>query len=75
MNAANKVMDDFAYKVIQEREEMGRGNFTGSQKKEAADKDLLSLYMALRDENGQPMNRKALRLVVQAHLLQLRLHD
>lgn len=61
MNAANDVMDTFAYKVIKEREEMGRGNFTGSQKKEAADKDLLSLYMALRDENGQPMNRKALR--------------
>ncbi|GAA5933384.1 uncharacterized protein JCM15063_001301 [Sporobolomyces koalae] len=61
MNAANKVMDTFAYKVIQEREEMGRGNFTGAQKKEAADKDLLSLYMALRDENGQPMNRTALR--------------
>lgn len=54
-------MDTFAYKVIQEREEMGRGNFNASQKKEAADKDLLSLYMALRDENGQPMNRTALR--------------
>ncbi|GAA5997838.1 hypothetical protein JCM5350_002745 [Sporobolomyces pararoseus] len=61
MIAANKVMDDFAFAVIKEREEMGRGNFTGSQKNEAADKDLLSLYMALRDENGQPMNRKALR--------------
>ncbi|GAA6058972.1 hypothetical protein JCM10212_001682 [Sporobolomyces blumeae] len=61
MNNATKIMDDFAYKVINEREEMGRGNFTGAQKKEAADKDLLSLYMALRDENGQPMNRKALR--------------
>ncbi|GAA5895285.1 uncharacterized protein JCM6883_001461 [Sporobolomyces salmoneus] len=61
MDAANKVMDDFAFGVIKQREEMGRGNFVGSQKKEAADKDLLSLYMALRDENGQPMNRKALR--------------
>ncbi|GAA5838846.1 hypothetical protein JCM5353_003486 [Sporobolomyces roseus] len=61
MNAASKTMDTFAYKVIQEREEMGRGNFNASQKKEAADKDLLSLYMALRDENGQPMNRTALR--------------
>ena len=61
MLAANEVMDKFAFGVIKEREEMGRGNFVGSQKKEATDKDLLSLYMALRDENGQPMNRKALR--------------
>lgn len=61
MNAANKIMDDFAFGVINEREATGRGNFTSSQKKEAADKDLLSLYMALRDENGEPMNRKALR--------------
>ncbi|TNY20945.1 putative cytochrome P450 monooxygenase [Rhodotorula diobovata] len=56
-----KVMDDFAYGVIDEREREGLGNFTGADKKEAADKDLLSLYMALRDENGEPLTRKMLR--------------
>lgn len=61
MREASKTMDDFAFKVIDEREKMGRGNFTSSQKKEAADKDLLSLYMSLRDSDGVPMNRKALR--------------
>jgi len=56
-----KVMDDFAYGVIDEREREGLGNFTGADKKEAADKDLLSLYLALRDENGEPLTRKMLR--------------
>ncbi|BGP01480.1 putative cytochrome P450 monooxygenase [Rhodotorula toruloides ATCC 204091] len=61
MAAATKVMDSFAYGVIEEREREGRGNFTGAQKKEAAEKDLLSLYMALRDDNGAPLTRKMLR--------------
>ncbi|GAA5998531.1 uncharacterized protein JCM10292_002763 [Rhodotorula paludigena] len=61
MREATKVLDDFAYRVIDEREREGRGNFVGSEKKEAADKDLLSLYMALRDENGAPLTRTMLR--------------
>lgn len=61
MSEATKTMDDFAYKVIDERERMGRGNFSGAEKKDAGEKDLLSLYMSLRDSDGQPMNRKALR--------------
>jgi hypothetical protein len=40
MAAATKVMDSFAYGVIEEREREGRGNFTGAQKKEAAEKDV-----------------------------------
>ncbi|GAA5902147.1 hypothetical protein JCM8208_002488 [Rhodotorula glutinis] len=56
-----KVMDSFAYNVIDEREREGLGNFTGADKKEAGEKDLLSLYMALRDENGAPLTRKMLR--------------
>ncbi|GAA6057630.1 hypothetical protein JCM3770_005004 [Rhodotorula araucariae] len=56
-----KVMDDFAYEVIDERDREGRGSFTGAEKKEAAETDLLSLYMALRDENGAPLTRKMLR--------------
>mgnify|MGYP002477612879 CR=1 FL=1 len=59
-----KVMDAFAYNVIDEREREGLGNFTGADKKEAGEKDLLSLYMALRDENGAPLTRKMLRCVL-----------
>lgn len=91
MREATKVLDDFAYRVIDEREREGRGNFVSSEKKEAADKDvrrvasrllstafvasavkslthppiqLLSLYMALRDENGAPLTRTMLRWVI-----------
>lgn len=60
MTDAVKVLDDFSYGIIDQRAQEGRGNVTASQKKDA-ELDLLSLYMAMRDENGQPMNRKALR--------------
>ncbi|GAA5940667.1 hypothetical protein JCM1841_002016 [Sporobolomyces salmonicolor] len=59
--AAKKTIDEFSYGIIEEREQAGRGNFTGSQKQEASRLDLLSLYMALRDENGAPLTRSALR--------------
>lgn len=61
MKDARKVLDDFAYSIIEQRETEGRGNFTAEKKQEAKNLDLLSLYMALRDENGQPMSKKALR--------------
>jgi cytochrome P450 len=60
MRAAIKVLDDFSYGIIDEREKAGLGNITADDKKDKT-LDLLSLYMALRDENGQPMSRKALR--------------
>lgn len=63
MKAATKIIDEFAYSIIDQRQEEGRGNFTAETKKEAKNLDLLSLYMALRDENGQPMSRRALRYV------------
>lgn len=60
MRAAIKVLDDFSYSIIDEREKSGLGNITAENKKEK-NLDLLSLYMALRDDNGQPMSRKQLR--------------
>lgn len=62
MRAASKVLDDFAYGVIAQREAEGMHTITekGMGAKDAK-KDLLSLYMALRDANGKPMNRTALR--------------
>lgn len=62
MKDAAKILDDFAYGIIKQREEQGLGNFTGD-KKVAESTDLLSLYMALRDENGQAMSKQALRFV------------
>ncbi|KAM0756345.1 putative cytochrome P450 monooxygenase [Meredithblackwellia eburnea MCA 4105] len=59
MKEASRTMDDFAFKIIQQREEEGLGNIKKSDKAEAT--DLLSLYMALRDENGKPLNKRALR--------------
>ena len=60
MAEAVKILDDFSYGIIDQRAREGLGNITASNKKDT-DLDLLSLYMAMRDENGQPMNRKALR--------------
>jgi cytochrome P450 len=64
MAEATKIIDEFAYGIIDQRQAEGRGNFTAETKKDAKNLDLLSLYMALRDENGQPMSRRALRYVM-----------
>lgn len=61
MQEASKVMDEFVYRIIDQREKEGLGNLTRDDKKDVASKDLLSLYMALRDENGKPLSKKALR--------------
>ena len=61
VRAAVKVLDDFAYGIIDQREEEGRGNVTKEEKEEAKGMDLLSLYMAIRDEDGNPLSRRALR--------------
>lgn len=53
-----KIMDDWAYGIIDERQRRGTHTIVG-EKSDAV--DLLSLYMALRDENGQALNRKGLR--------------
>lgn len=55
MEHAVRIMDDFAYGIIAQREIEGRDG------KNSADTDLLSLYMALRDESGEPLSRQALR--------------
>ncbi|KAL8280285.1 hypothetical protein RQP46_007399 [Phenoliferia psychrophenolica] len=61
MAEATKVMDDFVFDIISQREAEGLGNITSDDKKGKASEDLLSLYMALRDENGKPLTRRALR--------------
>lgn len=58
MKAAVAVIDEFAYRVIAQREQQGLGN--GVDKKNFGT-DFLSLYMAIRDGDGRPMSRKALR--------------
>lgn len=58
MRAAIKVLDEFSYKIIEQRESEG---IVGLEKDEAGKTDLLSLYMALRDESGKPMSKQALR--------------
>lgn len=61
MREAVKVLDDFAYDLIQQREKEGLANLTAADKTGRASNDLLSLYLAIRDENGQPLSKKALR--------------
>ncbi|GAA6032201.1 hypothetical protein JCM8097_007122 [Rhodosporidiobolus ruineniae] len=61
MQQATEVIDNFAYGIIDQREREGLGNWTGGEKKEAAQTDMLSLYMSLRDDQGAPLSRKMLR--------------
>lgn len=70
MLAATKVLDDFAYDIIAQREAEGLHNIVGKGDRANKDgkKDLLSLYMQLRDEHGKPMNRTALRCVADTSL-------
>ena len=58
MRAAEAVLDDFAYGVIDDRQ---RDIDAQGEKDDGAKMDLLSYYMAVRDEVGRPMSRKALR--------------
>lgn len=59
MRRAIKTLDNFAHRLIADRENVvkleGEGNDLDSEM------DLLSLYMAHRDERGQPLSPKALR--------------
>ncbi|KAM0788869.1 hypothetical protein ACM66B_002954 [Microbotryomycetes sp. NB124-2] len=61
MRKSRKILDDFCFKVIEERQQKGLGNMTKEDKGEAASLDLLSLFMALRDDQGQPMSKSALK--------------
>jgi hypothetical protein len=47
MKEASRVLDDFAFGIIKQREAEGLGNFTAENKKEAGNTDLLSLYMCV----------------------------
>lgn len=73
MRAATKVLDDFAYDIIDRREAEGLHTIVGDQKGAEKDgkMDLLSLYMQLRDENGKPMAKKALRSVISLSIILL----
>ncbi|KAM0786348.1 hypothetical protein ACM66B_001820 [Microbotryomycetes sp. NB124-2] len=63
MKAAQKVLDDFCYGVIDERTKKGLGNETKDTLKEdkSGTLDLLSIYMSLTAQDGKPMNRRQLR--------------
>ncbi|KAK4050286.1 hypothetical protein OIV83_003607 [Microbotryomycetes sp. JL201] len=63
MKAAQKVLDDFCYKVIDQRSSKGLGNETKDTLKEdkSGTLDLLSIYMSLNAQDGKPLNRKQLR--------------
>lgn len=67
MRAAGRILDDFAYGIIDQREAEGLGNFSSGQKKEKATLDLLSLYMSIRDDAGKPLTRRALRYAATSH--------
>ncbi|KAK4057975.1 hypothetical protein OIO90_001194 [Microbotryomycetes sp. JL221] len=60
MRRATKVLDDFCYKVIDDRRQKGLGNVTKEDKKDES-LDLLSMFMALRDDQGQPLSDRQLR--------------
>lgn len=64
MREAAKVLDDFAYGIIRQREADGLHTIVDGKALESEKKDLLSLYMELRDENGKPMSKVALRYVL-----------
>ncbi|KAI5474182.1 cytochrome P450, family 4, subfamily A [Pseudohyphozyma bogoriensis] len=59
MRKAVKTIDEFVYGIIKEHE-----NHSVRDKAEAKDEveklDLLRLYMSMKEENGQPLSRKAL---------------
>ena len=59
MAEANQLMDSFAYGVIDARQREMAAQV--DKKEESGNSDLLAYYFAVRDENGQPMSRKALR--------------
>ncbi|KAK4051989.1 hypothetical protein OIO90_004519 [Microbotryomycetes sp. JL221] len=63
MKEAQKVLDEFCYKVIDDRSRKGLGNETKASLKErdAGSLDLLSIYMSLTAEDGKPMTRRQLR--------------
>lgn len=76
MRAAIKVLDEFSYNIINKRQSIFISAAThadwldstgesegivGLDKNEAGKTDLLSLYMAIRDESGKPMSKPALR--------------
>lgn len=53
-----EILDKFSFGIIDEREKDGLAHLS---KEESGRQDLLSLYMALRDENGKPLDRRSLR--------------
>lgn len=58
MTEAAKTMDDFVYAIIDKKENA----------LEEDDGDLLSAYMLLRDEQGEPLSRQFLRYALSSSL-------
>ena len=63
MEANRKILHSFCDEVIANRRKEGIKDMKSADKKEAESLDLLSLYMALRDDYGQPLSDSTLRLV------------
>eukprot|EP01117_Protostelium_nocturnum_P001864 TRINITY_DN1236_c0_g1_i1.p1 TRINITY_DN1236_c0_g1~~TRINITY_DN1236_c0_g1_i1.p1 ORF type:complete len:499 (+),score=107.05 TRINITY_DN1236_c0_g1_i1:54-1550(+) len=51
MRESKRIIDEFAYSIIEERE----------KDESQHEKDLLSLYLAMRDENGEKLPKKQIR--------------
>ncbi|GAA6032203.1 hypothetical protein JCM8097_007123 [Rhodosporidiobolus ruineniae] len=61
MRDANKTIDQFVYGIIDQREAEGKNSFTKEEKKEAEYTDLLSLYLAVEDEQGAKLSKQHVR--------------
>ncbi|KAH8923935.1 cytochrome P450 [Atractiella rhizophila] len=59
MQASVKIVNDYAYRIIDEKIEKAQSSQDAEREKGA--KDLLDLFMAVRQENGSPLSRKELR--------------
>ncbi|GAA5904135.1 hypothetical protein JCM6882_003956 [Rhodosporidiobolus microsporus] len=58
---SNGIINEFVYGIIEEREKEGRNSVSKEEKKEAQNTDLLSLYLALEDEQGEKLSKEQVR--------------
>lgn len=59
MRASAKVIEEFAFKIIDSREE--KLKLRKENGEDGGEKDLLELYMSYKDEKGEGMTRSQLR--------------
>ncbi|SCZ87603.1 BZ3500_MvSof-1268-A1-R1_Chr2-2g05069 [Microbotryum saponariae] len=61
MRKAVRTIDDFSYKLIDERTKNGLNDVNPGENRNKSETDLLSLYMSIRDDQGKALSRKQLR--------------